>query len=81
MPASRRPTRRRGARSARSSGSVFQIVDDVLDGDGYAERLGADEARVAGARRAERAYAALDAIPADTSVLREIVESLVVRTA
>ena len=30
---------------------------------------------------AERAYAALDAIPADTSVLREIVESLVVRTA
>ena len=30
---------------------------------------------------AERAYCALDVLPADTSVLRAIVESLVVRTA
>jgi geranylgeranyl diphosphate synthase type II len=61
-------------------GLVFQIVDDVLDGDGYAERLGADAARRLAAEAAERAYRALDALPADTSVLRAIVESLVVRT-
>ena len=53
----------------------------MLDGDGYAERLGADEARRLAQEAADRAYAALDAIPADTSVLRAIVESLVVRTA
>jgi geranylgeranyl diphosphate synthase type II len=62
-------------------GLVFQVVDDILDGDGYAARLGATEAQAVARAAAERATAALAAIPADTSVLEEIVESLVSRTA
>ena len=62
-------------------GLLFQVVDDVLDGDGYATRLGVDEARDLASEVAERARRALAAIPADTSVLRRIVDSLAVRTA
>ena len=62
-------------------GLLFQVVDDILDGDGYAERLGVAAARDIARVTAERAIAALDAIPADTSVLGAIVESLVTRTA
>ncbi len=62
-------------------GLLFQIVDDVLDGDGYATRLGVDEARDLASEVAERACRALAAIPADTSVLRRIVDGLAVRTA
>jgi geranylgeranyl diphosphate synthase type II len=61
-------------------GLLFQVVDDILDGDGYAERLGVEAARAIAAEAAGRARAALDAIPADTSVLSSIVESLVTRT-
>jgi len=62
-------------------GLLFQIVDDVLDGDGYSARLGEVAARDLAGEAAVRARAALDAIPADTSVLREIVDGLAVRTA
>jgi geranylgeranyl diphosphate synthase type II len=61
-------------------GLLFQIVDDVLDGDGYAARLGVEEARRLAAGAAERAAARLDAVPADTAVLRELVDGLAVRT-
>ena len=62
-------------------GVLFQAVDDVLDGDGYATELGPDGARDVAADAARRAHGRLDGIDADTSVLAEIVDSLAVRTA
>jgi geranylgeranyl diphosphate synthase type II len=62
-------------------GMLFQVVDDILDGDGYAERFGIEEAQSLANTAASRAHAALSAIPADTSVLAEIVDGLAVRTA
>lgn len=62
-------------------GLLFQVVDDVLDGDGYVLRLGADGTRELAADAAERARARLGEIAADTSVLLEIVDGLAVRTA
>jgi geranylgeranyl diphosphate synthase type II len=62
-------------------GLLFQIVDDILDSDGYVREHGADAARRYADEAAERARARLDQIDLDTSVLREIVDSLAVRTA
>jgi geranylgeranyl diphosphate synthase, type II len=62
-------------------GLLFQIVDDILDGDGYVLSHGVDGARRLADEAAERARTRLDAIDADTSVLREIVDGLAVRTA
>ena len=62
-------------------GLLFQIVDDLLDGDGYAATHGVEEARRLADEAAERAVQRLQAIPADTSVLAEIVAGLAARTA
>src|SRR5438093_467276 len=62
-------------------GLLFQIVDDILDGDGYVESHGVDGARRLADEAAERAQAQLAAIPADTSVLAEIVAGLAARTS
>ncbi len=62
-------------------GLLFQIVDDVLDGDGYVLTHGPDGARALACAAAGRAHRALAAVPADTSVLAEIVAGLAVRTA
>jgi geranylgeranyl diphosphate synthase type II len=62
-------------------GLLFQVVDDILDGDGYVLTEGAEAARARADRAGERARATLTEISADTSVLAEIVDGLVVRTA
>jgi geranylgeranyl diphosphate synthase type II len=62
-------------------GLLFQIVDDILDNDGYVLSHGLDEARSLANRAGERSLAMLLEIPADTSVLSEIVTGLTVRTA
>ena len=61
-------------------GLLFQIVDDILDGDGYVVTHGAVEARRLADEAAERAQTALEGIDADTSVLEEIVGGLKART-
>jgi geranylgeranyl diphosphate synthase type II len=62
-------------------GLLFQIVDDILDQDGYLLTHGADGARRLADDAADRAQARLEEIPADTSVLAEIVASLAARTS
>jgi geranylgeranyl pyrophosphate synthase len=61
-------------------GLLFQVVDDILDEDGFAARLGVDEARALADGAADRARAALDRVPADTSVLLDLVDTLAVRS-
>jgi|SRR5581483_1702534 len=62
-------------------GMLFQVVDDILDSDGYVLAEGVDAAWARANRAAERALALLLEVPADTSVLAEIVSGLAVRTA
>lgn len=61
-------------------GLLFQIVDDVLDGDGYVLDVGEEGARRLADEAAERAQARLAEIDADTSVLEEIVGALAARS-
>ena len=62
-------------------GLLFQIVDEILDGDGYVLTHGAEGARELADTAAARAQAALEGVAADTSVLAEIVAGLAVRTS
>jgi len=66
---------------ARELGPLFQTVDDLLDGDGTVATRGVAWTRQAADDAAARALTALDAIPADTSVLSELVEALAARTS
>lgn len=62
-------------------GLLFQIVDDILDDDGYALAHGPAGARALADEAADRAHACLDELEADTSVLATIVSGLAVRTS
>ncbi len=61
-------------------GILFQVVDDILDRDGFAERLGVVGARRLADAAAERVRERLDGLVAETSVLAELVDGLAVRT-
>jgi geranylgeranyl diphosphate synthase type II len=62
-------------------GLLFQVVDDILDEDGYVLERGTDGARALADETAERAQARLADVPADTSVLAGIVSGLAARTS
>ena len=62
-------------------GVLFQAVDDLLDGDGTVRTRGEAWTRQAADDAAARALATLEAVPADTSVLAEIVDTLAARTS
>jgi geranylgeranyl diphosphate synthase type II len=62
-------------------GMLFQVVDDILDGDGYVVEVGEQRARGIAEEAASRAESRLAAIPADTSVLAEMVARLAARTS
>jgi geranylgeranyl diphosphate synthase type II len=66
---------------AEELGLLFQLVDDLLDRDGYVLVHGVEETRRLADEAAARAQAKLAEIDADTSVLEEIVTSLVARTS
>jgi geranylgeranyl diphosphate synthase, type II len=61
-------------------GLLFQVVDDLLDGDGYVERLGTEGTRELADEVSERATGRLEALATDTSVLRDLVGALTFRT-
>jgi geranylgeranyl diphosphate synthase type II len=65
---------------AEELGPLFQIVDDILDGDGAALVHGPEAARRLADEAAARARGRLGEVPADTSVLEEIVAGLATRT-
>jgi geranylgeranyl diphosphate synthase, type II len=57
-------------------GLLYQVVDDVLDGDGLVAELGREQAHGLADEVEARARAALAEIPADTSLLDELLSGL-----
>jgi geranylgeranyl diphosphate synthase type II len=76
-----RPEQEQWRAFAGEVGLLFQIVDDIIDGDGYVLSRGLDGARALADATAARAQAMLLEISADTSVLADLVEGLAARTS
>jgi geranylgeranyl diphosphate synthase type II len=66
---------------AQDVGALFQLVDDLLDGDGFVLAHGEEETRRRADEAADRALSALAELDAETEVLRGLVESLATRSA
>lgn len=62
-------------------GLAFQIIDDMLDGEGYAEILGINDARKEAEALSRRAKEALDVFGKRAVHLKEIADFVVNRTA
>jgi geranylgeranyl pyrophosphate synthase len=62
-------------------GLLYQVVDDVIDGDGLGVELGREQAHGFAEEIERRVRARLDEIPADTSLLDEILSGLKRRAA
>ena len=60
-------------------GLLFQVVDDILDGDGVVVARGDEAARALADEAAAGARERLEAVPADTSTLAEIVSEVAAR--
>ena len=66
---------------AREVGLLFQVVDDILDGDGFVQELGVEGARALADERATRVSALLAELDVDTSVLAEIAATVATRAS
>ena len=64
---------------ARDVGALFQLVDDIIDGDGYAERHGEEEARRRADETAASARASLAALDVDARTLGAILDDVAAR--
>jgi geranylgeranyl diphosphate synthase, type II len=64
---------------ARDVGALFQLVDDILDGDGFAARHGEQEARRRADETAAQARTRLTELGVEASALLEIVDEVAAR--